>query len=95
MAIALIGSPSIVFVDELSTGVDPVSRKYLSNILKSYTSQGDKSIVLTTNSLSEAEQFCDRIGLLAHGVLRYIGSPDELKGRFGNSFRVIVKAASR
>ena len=74
---ALIHTPEILFLDEPSTGVDPVSRGEFWNILSGLLSQGI-TVVMTTPYLDEAER-CHRIGLMHRGALVRTGSPDDIK----------------
>nr|GMC75790.1 ABC transporter A family member 7-like isoform X1 [Ipomoea batatas] len=76
VAIALIGDPKIVYLDEPSTGLDPASRKLLWDVVK--RAKQDRSIVLTTHSMEEAEYLCDRIGIFVDGNFQCLGSPDEV-----------------
>jgi ABC-type multidrug transport system ATPase subunit len=70
VAIALAGNPLIVFLDEPSTGLDPLSRKQLWDVLAKANKEGDKCLILTTHSLEEADVLCTRIGIIAEG--RYV-----------------------
>nr|GMC74272.1 ABC transporter A family member 7-like [Ipomoea batatas] len=88
VAIALIGDPKIVYLDEPSTGLDPASRKLLWDVVK--RAKQDRSIVLTTHSMEEAEYLCDRIGIFVDGNFQCLGSPDELKVRYGGSYMFTV-----
>ena len=67
VAMALVGNPALVFLDEPSAGVDPISRRFLWNVLHSSAEERKRSIVLTTHSINEAESLCDRIGILIKG----------------------------
>jgi ATP-binding cassette, subfamily A (ABC1), member 3 len=67
VAMSLVGNPSLVFLDEPSAGVDPIARRYLWNVLHSSSSLKNRSIVLTTHSINEAESLCSRIGILIKG----------------------------
>lgn len=60
IAIALVGDPKIIFLDEPSTGLDPENRRQLWNIL--VESRGKRAMVLTTHSMEEADVLCNRIG---------------------------------
>ncbi|MED6111649.1 hypothetical protein PIB30_054151 [Stylosanthes scabra] len=84
VAISLIGNPSIVYMDEPSTGLDPASRKRLWDVIK--TAKKDRPIILTTHSMEEAEALCDRLGIFVDGSLQCIGNPKELKARYGGSY---------
>ena len=81
VAMALIGTPSVVYMDEPSTGLDPASKRSLWNVIA--RAKGNKSIVLTTHSMEEAEVLCDRVGVMSFGELQCIGTASELKRRYG------------
>ncbi|CAO2045035.1 unnamed protein product [Urochloa humidicola] len=83
VAISLIGDPKVVYMDEPSSGLDPASRKDLWKAVKS--AKQERTIILTTHSMEEAEVLCDRIGIIANGSLQCIGSSRELKDRYGGS----------
>ena len=74
MAIALLSAPKILFLDESSTGVDPGSRRVLWSMMKAIIKQRNTSTVLTTHTMSEAEELCDKIGILVNGSLHCFGS---------------------
>jgi ATP-binding cassette subfamily A (ABC1) protein 3 len=88
LANALIGDPQILFVDEASTGVDPVSRRKLWDVIAEF--QVGRAVVLTTHYLEEAEATSSRIGIMVAGELRAIGSPQHLKSRFGRGYLIEV-----
>ncbi|KAL6644337.1 hypothetical protein ACP70R_015945 [Stipagrostis hirtigluma subsp. patula] len=83
VAIALIGNPKVVYMDELSTGLDPLSRRDLWNIIKQ--AKKDCTIILTTHSMEEAEELCDRVGIFIDGNFHCLGTPNELKARYGGT----------
>ncbi|ORX90745.1 hypothetical protein K493DRAFT_265395 [Basidiobolus meristosporus CBS 931.73] len=86
IAIALIGSPKVVFLDEPTTGLDPEVKRLIWDII-SEAKQG-RTVVLTTHSMEEAEVLCNRIGIMAHGTLRCIGPQLRLKEVYGNGFKL-------
>ena len=78
LAMTLVSSPQIIFLDEPTTGLDPRSRRTMWQIVKDLTRSG-VTIFLTTQYLDEADQLADQIALLDHGTLIAQGTPDELK----------------
>ncbi|KAI9333102.1 hypothetical protein BDR26DRAFT_840473 [Obelidium mucronatum] len=86
IAIALIGNPKIVFLDEPTTGLDPEVRRLIWNIIQH--AKENKTVVLTTHSMEEAEALCSRIGIMAKGTLRCIANSLRLKELYGSGFRV-------
>lgn len=89
-AISLIGSPDTTFLDEPSTGLDPASRRGLWNVISA--AKGNKSIVLTTHSMEEADILCDRIAIMAKGKLQCVGTAAALKRRFGRGYTLTMTA---
>ena len=79
VAMAMIGNPKVVFLDEPSAGVDPISRRYLWKCLTAATSSGKASMILTTHSMNEAESLCSRIGILIKGQFVCLDTPKKLK----------------
>jgi len=62
LAIALLGNPSCLLLDEPSTGMDPHARRFMWNLIKTVTSGQGKAVVLTTRSMEECQALCSRIG---------------------------------
>ncbi|MES1912683.1 MAG: hypothetical protein MHM6MM_004918 [Cercozoa sp. M6MM] len=75
LAVALLGRPSVLLVDEASTGVDSGARRELWQLLR----QENCAIVLTTHQMDEAEELCDRVAIMVGGQLRCLGTVPELK----------------
>ncbi|XP_020526672.1 ABC transporter A family member 1 isoform X2 [Amborella trichopoda] len=92
VAMAMIGDPPIVILDEPSTGMDPLAKRFMWDVISHLsTRQGKTAVILTTHSMSEAQALCTRIGIMVGGRLRCIGSPQHLKTRFGNYLELEVK----
>ena len=77
IVLAWIGQPEIVFLDELTTGLDAASRREVWEILKQWKQEGT-TIVLTTHYLEEAEYLCDQLYLIKHGKKVISGSVQEI-----------------
>jgi ABC-2 type transport system ATP-binding protein len=75
--LALIHDPQIAFLDEPTVAMDPQSRHAVWDFIKELKKEG-KTIILTTHYMEEAEELCDRVGIIDHGKLITIGSPKEL-----------------
>jgi len=88
IAIAFIGNPKVVFLDEPTTGVDPVTRADVHNMIMQEKKR--RSIILTTHLMSEAEGLSDKIAIMAHGELRTVGTASSLKSKFNTGFKLIL-----
>ncbi|XP_024017032.1 ABC transporter A family member 2 [Morus notabilis] len=88
LAIALIGDPKLLILDEPTTGTDPITRRHVWDII--LKAKRGRAIVLTTHSMEEADILGDRIGIMANGKLQCIGNSSRLKTRFGTGFVVHV-----
>jgi len=97
LATATIGNPQIVFLDECSTGVDPVARREIWEMVSNMVSDKNvppaerTSVILTTHSMEECEALCPRIAIMAGGNLKCIGSAQQLKSKFGQGYQVELK----
>ena len=77
IACALVGNPQLLFLDEPTTGLDPVSRRQLWELISKFQAEG-KTIVLTTHYMEEAERLCDRVAIVDHGHVIALGTPRDL-----------------
>ncbi len=95
IALGLIHSPQLVFLDEPTTGLDPQSRANLWEHIRSLRDQHGVTVFLTTHYLDEADSLCDRILVIDDGRIVAEGTPDELKARVsGDGVAVEVPAES-
>src|SRR3989442_209862 len=74
IALALINDPEVVFLDELTTGLDPQARRAIWDLVNGIRSRG-KTVFLTTHLMEEAERLCDRVAIIEHGRLIEMGAP--------------------
>jgi ABC-2 type transport system ATP-binding protein len=92
LALGLIHEPSLVFLDEPTTGLDPQARSNLWDHVRRLRSQRDITVFLTTHYLDEADALCDRILVIDHGRIVAEGTPNELKRRIsGDVVAIEVK----
>ena len=85
---AIMLSPRVLFLDEPTTGVDPVSRRSLNRMIKKMKGA---SVLLTTHRMDEAEQLCDKIAIMINGRFVVFGSPNYLKTQYGHGYTVSIK----
>jgi ABC-2 type transport system ATP-binding protein len=86
LALALVGRPTLVFLDEPTAGMDPRARATTWTLIRELRDRG-ATVVLTTHAMHEAEQLCDRVGIVHHGRLVAYGSPSELTTDAGADMR--------
>lgn len=80
IALALINDPEVVFLDELTTGLDPQARRAIWELVRGIRDRG-KTVFMTTHLMEEAERLCDRIAIIEHGKIIDMGTPEELVRR--------------
>jgi ABC-2 type transport system ATP-binding protein len=80
IALALINDPEVVFLDELTTGLDPQSRRTIWDLVRGIRQRG-KTVFLTTHLMEEAERLCDRVAIIDHGRIIDVDTPDRLVQR--------------
>ena len=82
VAVALVGDPELLFLDEPTTGLDPNSRRQLWDVILDLRARG-RTTLLTTHYMDEAERLCDRVAIVDHGKVIALGSPADLIARAG------------
>lgn len=90
IALALINDPDVVFLDELTTGLDPQSRRTIWDLVRGIRDRG-KTVFLTTHLMEEAERLCDRVAIIEHGRIIDIDSPEDLVARHCPGRSVVLK----
>lgn len=88
LAIAAIGNPKIIFLDEPTTGLDPKVRQQVWTLIERL--KKNKSIILTTHSMMEADILSDRIAILVKGKMKCIGTSIYLKENYGSGYRIAI-----
>ncbi|MFQ6093062.1 MAG: ABC transporter ATP-binding protein [bacterium] len=88
IALALINDPELLFLDELTTGLDPQARRAMWDLVRQIRDQG-KTIFLTTHFMDEAERLCDRVAIMDRGRIVALDSPEELIRSLGAENRVV------
>jgi ATP-binding cassette subfamily A (ABC1) protein 3 len=92
VALAMLGNPPIVFLDEPSTGMDPEARRFMWNVISRISSERKRSsIILTTHSMEEAEALSNRIAIMVNGSFQCLGTVQHIKNKFGKGYELDVK----
>jgi ATP-binding cassette subfamily A (ABC1) protein 3 len=92
VAIALLGNPPIILLDEPSSGMDPEARRFMWSVVgKISTEKKHSSVVLTTHSMEEAEALSTKLAIMVEGSIECIGPVQTLKSKYGKGFEVEVK----
>ncbi len=95
VARSLLHDPELLFLDEPTTGLDPVNARLIKELIEEQRGAG-KTVFLTTHNMTVADELCDRVGFIVDGELRLIDAPRELKLRYGRRIvRVENKTAGR
>ncbi|CAL1580468.1 unnamed protein product [Knipowitschia caucasica] len=89
-AIAMIGCPALVLLDEPTTGMDPHSKRFLWNAIMSVIQDG-RAVVLTSHSMEECEALCTRLAIMVNGTFKCLGTIQHLKYKFGEGYVVTMK----
>ena len=93
IALALVNDPEVVFLDELTTGLDPQARRAIWELVRGIRARG-KTVFLTTHLMEEAERLCDRVAIIDRGRLVDLGTPAELVRRHCPTATVVIVTAA-
>jgi ABC-type multidrug transport system ATPase subunit len=86
----LLHDPDVLLLDEPTVSLDPVAARQVRDIVADLGDRSDRTVVLCTHDLAEAQRLCDRVVILEHGRLTALGTPSELAGSWGADLRVEV-----
>ncbi|XP_055983410.1 ATP-binding cassette sub-family A member 9 [Sorex fumeus] len=89
--LSILGSPSVVLLDEPSTGMDPEGQLQMWQAIRATFRNTNRGALLTTQYMAEAEAVCDRVAVMVSGRLRCIGSIQHLKSKFGKDYLLEMK----
>jgi len=89
VCLSFISNPQVCFLDEPTTGMDPLMRRKIWEIIKE--NKAGRAVILTTHSMEEADAICDRIGILVAGEMRCMGTSQHLKAKYGSGYRVSIR----
>ncbi|NWI46537.1 ABCA9 protein, partial [Picathartes gymnocephalus] len=90
-ALSILGDPAVMLWDEPSVSVDPKGQRCMRKVIQASMKSKERAAILCTQSLEEAAAMCDRVAVLVSGQLRYIGSLEDLKSKFGTSYHLELK----
>jgi ABC-2 type transport system ATP-binding protein len=92
IALALVNDPDLVFLDELTTGLDPQARRSMWDLVRDIRERG-KAVFLTTHFMEEAERLCDRVAIMDHGKIVALDTPENLIDSLGAENRVVFNVS--
>ena len=92
VAMAMLGNPPVVFLDEPSSGMDPKARRFMWEVIAKISTRGKNSaVILTTHSMEEAEALSTNMGIMVDGQFKCFGSKQHIKNKFGTGYQVEIK----
>jgi len=94
LALSLVNSPDLLFLDEPTTGLDPNARRAIWDVIKGLKAQG-KTIILTTHYLDEAQQLSDRVAIMNHGHIVALGTVEDIIGQHGSGERLEIQGSEK
>jgi len=89
LALSLVNTPELLFLDEPTTGLDPNARRAIWDVIRGLKAKG-KTIILTTHYLDEAQQLCDRVAIMDHGHIVAMGTTEEIIQEHGSGERLEI-----
>ena len=94
LALSLVNTPEMLFLDEPTTGLDPNARRAIWDVIRGLKAKG-KTIILTTHYLDEAQQLCDRVAIMNHGHIVAMGTSDEIIKDHGSGERLEIHGSEK
>jgi ATP-binding cassette, subfamily A (ABC1), member 3 len=92
VAIAMIGNPQIILLDEPSAGMDPESRRFMWSVVGRIARKKTSAVVLTTHSMEEAEALSTKMGIMVKGgIFKCFGSAQHIRNKFGTGYVIEIK----
>ncbi|XP_062976120.1 ABC-type organic anion transporter ABCA8-like isoform X2 [Elgaria multicarinata webbii] len=89
--LSMLGNPTVMLLDEPTTGMDPKGRHQVWNAIHAVLKDKEQGAILTTHHMEEAEAMCDRVAIMVSGQLRCLGSIQYLKSKFGKNYLLQIK----
>ncbi|XP_054834193.1 ATP-binding cassette sub-family A member 9-like isoform X2 [Eublepharis macularius] len=90
-ALSVLGDPTVMLLDEPTTGMDPRGKRQVWKVIHALLKGKDQGAILTTHNMEEAEAMCDRVAIMVSGLLRCLGSIQYLKSKFGKNYLLQIK----
>ena len=92
VAIAIIGNPQIILLDEPSAGMDPESRRFMWQVIAKISNEKTSAVILTTHLMEEAEALSTKMGIMVKGgIFKCFGSSQHIKNKFGTGYIIDIK----
>lgn len=92
VALAMIGNPPIIFLDEPSAGMDPESRRFMWSVVGKIAQKKTSAVVLTTHSMEEAEALSTKMGIMVKGgIFKCFGNAQHIRHKFGTGYIIEIK----
>ena len=91
-AIAIIGAPKVIILDEPTAGMDPGTRRFLWDCILDMV-KANHAVIFTSHSMEECEVLCSKLAIMVNGRLQCIGSPQHLKNKFGEGYTLTIRLA--
>lgn len=88
LAIAILGNPDIVLLDEPSTGMDPVAKRHMWRVIANITQTRECALILTTHSMDEAEALSTKIAIMMKGKFKCFGPTQHIKSKYGKGYEI-------
>lgn len=92
LALSLVNTPELLFLDEPTTGLDPNARRAIWQVIRGLKAKS-KTIILTTHYLDEAQQLSDRVAIMDHGKIAAMGTSDEIIAQYGSGERLEIRGS--
>ena len=93
LARALLHKPELIFLDEATSGLDPISAHHVNDLIERMARRENRTVFLTTHNLMEAQKLCDRVAVLEHGRLVALGTPAELTRQYVSRLDVEIEVS--
>ncbi|XP_032066881.1 ATP-binding cassette sub-family A member 10-like isoform X1 [Thamnophis elegans] len=90
-ALSILGNPTLILLDEPTTGLDPKGKRQVWRAIHTMLQDKEEGVILTTHHMEEAEMLCDRVAIMVSGQLRCLGSIQYLKNKFGKNYLLQIK----